>query len=88
MQQRLEQIAERAQTVADCAKQALQSNASPSAMTALNEAMVAYRGAAMHYLTHPSIADYVRADARKHNAETREAIERIADLIDRLNEPD
>ncbi|GMM92240.1 hypothetical protein MTsN3n11_05420 [Qipengyuania sp. MTN3-11] len=55
-------------------------------MRALNEAMIAYRGAAVFYLTQPSIADFVRADALRYDKQTREAMERIADLIDRLNE--
>ena len=88
MKKRLQELAERAQRVTDCANRAIETSAAAIEMNALNDAMVAYRGAAVFYLTHPSIADYVRADARKHSPETREAIERIADLIDRLNEPD
>ena len=48
--------------------------------------MMAYRAAAVHYLTHPSIADYVRADALKYSGETRDALQRIAQLIDSLSE--
>ncbi|HAD18336.1 hypothetical protein NCF85_11210 [Qipengyuania citrea] len=88
MKKRLQQLAEHAQQVADCANRAIESSSAATEMNALNDAMMAYRSAAVFYLTHPSIADYVRADARKHSPETREAIERIADLIDRLNEPD
>ncbi|MBX7496987.1 hypothetical protein K3172_14085 [Qipengyuania sp. 6B39] len=50
--------------------------------------MVKYRTAAIAYIAHPSVGDYVRADARRYTGEAREAVERIADLIDSLCELD
>ena len=86
MDQRLSKIAETALHVADCAKRAIETSAATKEMNELNRAMMAYRAAAVHYLTHPSIADYVRADALKYSGETRDALQRIAQLIDSLSE--
>ncbi|WP_390548118.1 hypothetical protein [Qipengyuania sp. MTN3-11] len=86
MEQHLAKLATCADRVAQCARDALASSEGRDEMRALNEAMIAYRGAAVFYLTQPSIADFVRADALRYDKQTREAMERIADLIDRLNE--
>lgn len=51
----------------------------------LHRAMMEYRAAAVAYLAHPSVSDYIRADALRYDGEAREAVERIADLIDKLN---
>lgn len=88
MESRLSRIADCAQCVADCARKAIESSSATNDMNALHDAMVAYRAAAVHYMTHPSIADYLRADALKYSGDTRDAIERIAELIDRLTESD
>ena len=86
MKSRLLELADRATRVAECARAAEVADGAAHAMTSLNEAMLAYRKAAVFYLTHPSVADYVRADALKYGPEAREALESIATLIDRLNE--
>lgn len=52
----------------------------------LHRAMMEYRAAAVAYLAHPSVGDYVRADALRYHGEARQAVERIADLIDLLNQ--
>ncbi len=60
--------------------------AKPSAMDALLIAMMDYRAVAICYLAHPSVGYFVKAQALKYDGDTREAIERIADLIDSLNQ--
>ena len=51
-------------------------------MDALLIAMMGYRTAAIYYLAHPSVRDFVKAQALKYDGDTRDAIERKADLID------
>ena len=42
----------------------------------------------MKYIAHPSVGDYVRADAFRYAGETREAVEKIVSLVDQLNNLD
>lgn len=86
MKIKLECLSERAQRVATIAADLAGSNSHDH--TDLHRAMVEYRSAAISYMAHPSVGDYVRADARRYDGETREAVERIADLIDGLCELD
>ncbi|MEO1969456.1 MAG: hypothetical protein ABGW87_12180 [Sphingomonadaceae bacterium] len=83
MQNKLLLLAERAEAVAklaaDLAEHAIDDHAE------LHRAMVDYRAAAVAYIAHPSVSDYVRADALRYSGETSDAIDRIADLIDQLN---
>lgn len=60
--------------------------AKPASMDALLIAMMGYRTAAIYYLAHPSVRDFVKAQALKYDGDTRDAIERKADLIDSLNQ--
>lgn len=85
MEQKLRQIAHDAEEVARLAFQLAANPAQDHGK--LHQAMLRYRAAAVAYLAHPSVSDYVRADARNYDGATREAIERIADLIDELNKP-
>lgn len=84
MEIKLQHLSERARAVADIAGDLARSQSHDHAE--LHSAMVAYRGAAIAYMAHPSVGDYVRADARRYSGEAREAVERIADLIDGLCE--
>lgn len=84
MKQKLKLLAERATKVAQAAQSARIEK--PGGMEELHEAMIGYREAAIAYIADPSVAQYVRFDALKYDGETREALERIADLIDSLNE--
>lgn len=84
MERKLKLLASKARDVAVCAEAAAAGE--DSAMSDLLQAMMAYRQAAVAYLAHPSVGDYVRFDAAKYKGETREALERIAELIDRLND--
>lgn len=83
MQKSLRKLAERARKVAVAAEAA--ADLKPSSMDKLHEAMMAYREAAQGYIAHPSVGDFVRADAARYQGETREAVEKIAELIDQLN---
>lgn len=84
MKQTLQTISRRAQEVATIAAELAEADSHDHAE--LHRAMVEYRSAALAYMAHPSVADYVRADARRYSGEAREAVERIADLIDGLCE--
>lgn len=86
MQVKLQTLSERAQQVAKIAGELARSGSHNH--TELHRAMVDYRNAAIAYMAHPSVGDYVRADARRYSGEAREAVERIADLIDGLCELD
>ena len=83
MKQKLETLARRAERVRALAT-ALAESGSPD-HAALHEAILEYRAAVVAYMAHPSVSNYVRKDALQYTGETREAIERIADLIDKLN---
>lgn len=85
MENSLKALALRARSVAKHADAAAAGDA--ESMSELLKAMMAYRAAAVGYLAHPSVGDYVRFDAAKYEGETREALERIAELIDHLNNP-
>jgi hypothetical protein len=85
MQQKLETLARRADRVAVLARELAESGAADH--TALHEAILEYRSAVVAYGAHPAVSNYVRKDALQYTGETRAAIERIADLIDKLNEP-
>ena len=84
MQKKLLALAHRAKTVADVASAMSKDDTADHGQ--LHQAMMDYRAAAVAYLAHPSVSDYVRSDAQRYDGKTREAVERIADLIDRLNE--
>lgn len=84
MEESLRSLALRAREVAVAAEEAADQR--PSSMDKLHKAMMAYREAAQGYIAHPSVGDFVRADAVRYQGETREAVEKIADLIDKLNE--
>lgn len=86
MKPKLENLSKHAEAVAKIADDLARSGSHDHAE--LHRAMVEYREAAIAYMAHPSVGDYVRADARRYTGATREAVERIADLIDRLSEPD
>lgn len=86
MELKLQNLSQRAREVAKIAGDLARSQTQDHAE--LHRAMVAYRGAAIAYMAHPSVGDYVRADARRYSGEAREAVERIADLIDGLCELD
>ncbi|MAH14314.1 MAG: hypothetical protein CMN65_00885 [Sphingomonadaceae bacterium] len=84
MQDGLDDLAARAREVAEKAIAA--KNGKPTSLDALHRAMMAYRAAAVKYIAHPSVGDFVRADAARYEGETRQAVEQIAALIDQLNE--
>lgn len=84
MQDGLEDLAARARDVAEKAVAA--KDGRPSSRDALHQAMMDYRAAAVKYIAHPSVGDFVRSDAARYKGETREAIEKIASLIDELND--
>ena len=84
MKQKLEELSRRAERVREVASDLAESGSTDHA--ALLEAIMAYRAAVVAYMAHPSMSNYVRKDALQYTGETRIAIERIADLIDRLNE--
>ena len=83
MKTALEKLAHSAREVADKAEMAREN---PAEMDQLLKAMIAYRGAALGYLAHPTMGDLIKAQAIKYDGETREAVERIAELVDSLNE--
>lgn len=82
MRSRLERLAECARDVASQADRANETGD----LTPLHNAMLAYRSAAVGYLSHPSVGDYIRADSMRYTGETKEALMRIAKLVDSLNE--
>ena len=84
MQEGLDDLAARAREVAEKAIAA--KDGKPTSHDALHKAMMAYRAAAVKYIAHPSVGDFVRADATRYKGETREAVEKIATLIDELND--
>lgn len=86
MQEGLDDLAARARDVASKAVAA--KDGKPTSHDELHKAMMAYRAAAVKYIAHPSVGDYVRADAGRYEGETREAVEKIASLIDQLNDLD
>lgn len=83
MQSTLKQLAYCARAVAEKAELAQEN---PTEMDHLLVAMLAYRKAAIRYLAHPTIGDLIKAQALKYDGQTREAVERIAELVDRINE--
>lgn len=83
MRQKLTELAQRAERVAQVATELIESGSNDH--SALHEAMVSYRAAVVAYGADPAVSHYVRKDALQYTGETREAIERIADLIDKLN---
>lgn len=86
MELKLQNLSQRAREVARIAADLARSGDDDH--SELHRAMVEYRSAAIGYMAHPSVGDYVRADARRYDGETREAVERIADLIDGLCDPE
>ena len=84
MKLKLEELSRRAERVREVASDLAESGSEDH--SALLEAIMAYRAAVVAYMAHPSMSNYVRKDALQYTGETRIAIERIADLIDRLNE--
>ncbi|MEE2793671.1 MAG: hypothetical protein VX512_02410 [Pseudomonadota bacterium] len=83
MKQKLETLACRAERVTALATALAESGSQDH--SALLEAIIEYRAAVVAYMAHPSVSNYVRKDALQYTGETRAAIERIADLIDKLN---
>lgn len=83
MQKKLLMLAETAEAVAKVAADLAHQETSDHGE--LHRVMIEYRAAAVAYIAHPSVSDYVRADALKYTGEARHAVERIADLIDQLN---
>lgn len=84
MKQKLQELSSRAEQVAKIASELANSNSQDH--EPLLEAIIYYRAAVVAYMAHPTVSNYVRKDALQYAGETREAIERIADLIDKLNE--
>ncbi|MBX7532037.1 hypothetical protein K3165_03755 [Qipengyuania sp. 1XM1-15A] len=84
MKKGLDDLAARARDVAEKAIAA--KDGKPTSHDALHKAMMAYRAAAVKYIAHPSVGDFVRADAARYEGETRDAVEKIASLIDQLND--
>ncbi|MBX7483326.1 hypothetical protein [Qipengyuania qiaonensis] len=84
MQEGLDDLASRARAVAEKAIAA--KDGKSTSFDALHQAMMAYRAAAVGYMAHPSVGDYVRKDALRYEGPTREAVEKIAALIDDLND--
>lgn len=84
MKQKLEELSRRAERVRAVASDLAESGSEDH--SALLEAIMVYRAAVVAYMAHPSMSNYVRKDALQYTGEARIAIERIADLIDRLNE--
>lgn len=82
MKDALEKLAHCAREVAEKAEAARTRSA---AMDALLEAMMRYREAAIGYLAHPTVGDLIKAQALKYDGEARDAVERIAELVDSLN---
>ena len=70
----------------DVAEKAEAARENPIAMDPLFEAMLKYREAALGYFAHPTMGDLIKAQALKYDGPTREAVERIAELVDSLNE--
>ncbi len=85
MENSLKTLALHAREVADQADAA--ATGDPLSTSEILKAMMAHRAPAVAHLAHPSVGDYVRFDAAKYSGETREALERIAELIDHLNVP-
>lgn len=84
MKKGLDDLAARARDVAEKAIAA--KDGKPTSHDALHKAMMAYRASAVKYIAHPSVGDFVRADAARYEGEIREAVEKIASLIDQLND--
>jgi len=82
MKDALEKLAQRAREVAEKAEVA---RTNPAAMDPLFAAMLKYREAALAYFAHPTMGDLIKAQALKYDGPTREAVERIAELVDSLN---
>lgn len=83
MHEKLTIISQRATEVARIANELMQDSESDHGE--LHQAMMYYRAAAVAYLADPSVSEYVRLDALRYTGQAREAVERIADLIDQLN---
>lgn len=83
MKNALEKLAHRARDVAEKAEAAREN---PAGMDALFAAMLEYRAAALGYFAHPTMGDLIKAQALKYDGPTREAVERIAELVDSLNQ--
>ncbi|WP_375290893.1 hypothetical protein [Qipengyuania sp.] len=84
MKHKLEVLAESAEAVARVASKLIETGSKDH--SALHEALLTYRAAIVAYSADPAVSDYVRKDALQYTGETRVAIERIADLIDQLND--
>lgn len=82
MENALDRLADCARDVAEKADLAREK---PAAMDLLLTAMMEYREAAIGYLAHPTVGDLIKAQALKYDGETRDAMERIAELVDSLN---
>lgn len=82
MQDTLENLANCAREVAEQAESA---RVTPAAIDPLFVAMLKYREAALCYFAHPTMGDLIKAQALKYDGQTREAVERIAELVDSLN---
>lgn len=83
MKDTLEKLAHCARNVAEKAEAAREN---PAAMDPLLGAMLEYREAALSYFAHPTMGDLIKAQALKYDGPTREAVERIAELVDSLNQ--
>ena len=84
MNEGLGELAGRAREVAEKAIAA--KDGKPTSFDALHQAMMEYRASAVRYLAHPSVGDYVRKGALRYDGAAREAVEKIATLIDDLND--
>lgn len=82
MKNALDKLTHCARDVAEKADLAREKSA---AMDLLLKSMMEYRGAAIGYLAHPTVGDLIKAQALKYDGETRDAVERIAELVDSLN---
>jgi malonyl CoA-acyl carrier protein transacylase len=83
MEDALEKLVHCARDVAEKAEMARKK---PTESDPLLLAMMKYRQAAIGYLAHPTVGDLIKAQALKYDGETRAAVERIAELVDSLNE--
>ncbi|MEP2722581.1 hypothetical protein [Roseibium sp.] len=83
MKNAIEKLAHCAREVANKAEVA---RGNPAEMDQLLKAMIDYRVAALGYLAHPTMGDLIKAQALKYDGQTRETVERIAELVDSLNE--
>lgn len=84
MEKKLLAIADRAEKLAGLAREAAADTSVDHGK--LHLAMMDLRAATVAYLAHPSVSAYVRLDAQRYSGQAREAVDRIADLIDQLNE--